>query len=82
MKGAKMPKRKVVYVSPNENGDWSVKNEGAKRALKNFSNKIDAVKFGRQVAKNARLGQLKIQKRDGAFQKEYTYGSDPYPPEG
>ncbi len=37
---------------------------------------------GRQVAKNADLGQLKTQKRDGTFQAEYTYGKDPHPPEG
>ena len=77
-----MPKRKVVCVSPSDKGNWSVKGEGAQRALKNFENKKDAVEFGRQVAKNADLGQLKIQKQDGTFQKEYTYGKDPYPPEG
>ncbi len=77
-----MAKRKVVYVSPSDKGNWRVKSEGAQRALKNFENKNDAVKFGRQVAKNAPLGQLKIQKQDGTFQKEYTYGKDPYPPEG
>ena len=77
-----MPKRRVVYVSPKDNGNWSVKTQGSQRALKNFENKKDAVDFGRQVAKNADLGQLKIQKQDGAFQKEYTYGKDPFPPEG
>lgn len=77
-----MRKRKVVYVSPAGKGDWNVKGEGAKRALKKFENKADAVNFGRQVAKNADLGQLKIQRRDGTFQTEYTYGNDPFPPEG
>jgi hypothetical protein len=78
----KMSKRKVVYVSPRDKGKWIVKGEGAQRAMKNFENKADAINFGRQVAKNADLGQLKIQKRDGIFQKEYTYGKDPHPPEG
>ena len=77
-----MGKRKVVYVSPREEGKWSVKGEGAQRALKNFENKKDAVDFGRQIAKNADLGQLKVKRRDGTFQAEYTYGKDPYPPEG
>ncbi|WP_084517661.1 DUF2188 domain-containing protein [Desulfatiglans anilini] len=76
-----MAKRKVVYVTPATKGNWSVKTEGAERALKNFENKKDAVDFGRQVAKDA-SGQLKIQKKDGTFQTEYTYGNDPYPPEG
>ena len=77
-----MPKRKVVYVSPTGNGDWNVKGQGAQRALKKFENKSDAVDFGRKVAKNADLGQLKIQKKDGTIQTEYTYGKDPFPPEG
>ncbi len=77
-----MPKRKVVYVSPREGGKWSVKNEGAQRALKNFENKKDAVNFGPNIAKNADFRQLKIQKQDGTFQKEYTYGKDPFPAEG
>ena len=77
-----MSKRKVVYVSPSDNGKWSVKGEGAQRAMKNFENKADAINFGRQVAKNADLGQLKIQKRDGTVQKEYPYGNASCPPEG
>lgn len=75
-------KRKVVYVSPNDKDGWSVKNEGTQRALKNFEKKEGAVDFGRQVAKNADLGQLKTQKRDGTFQTEHTYKKDPFPPEG
>ena len=75
-------KRRVVYASPSEKEKWSVKGEGAQRALKNFGNKKDAVDFGRQVAKNADQGQLKTQKRVGTFQKEYACWSDPYPPEG
>jgi len=77
-----MPKRKVIYVSPNNKKGWKVKSEGAQKALKNFDNKKDAIDFGRQAAQNADLGQLKIQKLDGTFQTEYTYGKDPFPPEG
>lgn len=77
-----MGKRKVVYVSPTDKGNWNVKTEGAQRALRSFENKKDAVEFGRQVVKNADLGQLKIKKQDGTFQKEYTYRKDPFPPEG
>ena len=55
-----MPKRKVVYVSPSDKGKWSVKTQGAQRALKNCATKNDAVGFGQQLAKKAGLGQLKI----------------------
>jgi len=77
-----MPKGKVVYVSTSDSSKWSVKGEGARKSLKNFENKKDAVYFGRQVAKNAGFGQLKIQKRERKFQAEYTYGNNPFPPEG
>jgi hypothetical protein len=77
-----MPKRRVIYVSPNKGNGWSVKKEGARRALKNFEKKKDAIDYGRQTAKNADLGQLKIKKEDGTFQTEYTYDKDPFPPEG
>jgi hypothetical protein len=77
-----MSKRKVVYISPTDKGKWSVKNEGSLRAIRNFENKKAAVDFGRNIAKRADLGQLKIQRRNGTFQREYTYRKDPFPPEG
>jgi hypothetical protein len=77
-----MPKRKVIYVTPTNSGQWRVKREGSQRALKNFENKQDAVDYGRQIARNFDLGQLKIQKRDRKLQTEYTYGHDPFPPKG
>jgi hypothetical protein len=69
--------RKVLYVTPGKKGGWDVKNEGSSKALKNLDRKTDAVKYGRGQAKSADLGQMKIQKKDGSFQKEYTYGKDP-----
>ena len=59
-----------------------MKREDAQRATKNFNKKNKAIKFGRHLAKKSGLGQLKIQRRDGTFQKEFTYGKDLYPPEG
>lgn len=71
-----MPDRKVIHVTPK--GDqWSVKKEGADRALRNFDTKKEAVDHGRQAAKNASLGQLKIHGSDGKIQTEHTYGKDP-----
>jgi len=76
-----MFKRKVFHVVPD--GDsWKVKSEGSKRAVKTFDDKKDAVDFGREIAKNQPLGQLKIHKKDGTIQEERTYGKDPYPPKG
>lgn len=75
-----MSKRKVYQVSPKktESGtDWTVKKEGGKRAIKQHKDKDEAVKHARKLAKNQKLSQLKIKDRNGKYQKEHTYGSDP-----
>ena len=74
--------RKVYHVTPTGNGDWKVKGQGASRADSIYENKSDAVDRARDLAKSQPLGQLVIHKKDGTFQTEHTYGSDPFPPEG
>ena len=69
--------RKRVWVSPDGDGGWNVKTQGAKRAAANFEDKLDAVDRAKDIAKNAPLGQVVIQKRDGEIQTEHTYGKDP-----
>jgi len=76
-----MAKRKIYHVVPDPKG-WAVKQEGSKRASKRFPTKDEAIKYGKNLAKKARLGQLKIHKKNGAFQTEYTYKNDPFPPKG
>jgi len=78
-----MGKRKAIHVVPTEGEkDWGVRSEGSPRLIKKFSNKQDAIDYGREIAKKASLGQLKIHDKKGKFQTEYTYGRDPYPPKG
>lgn len=77
-----MGKRTVYYVSPQGDGDWKVKKEGATKATNVYANKEDAVQRAKELAKNQELGQVKIQKSDGKFQTEHTYGKDPFPPKG
>lgn len=40
------------YVIPNDKGGWNVKRGGATKSLRHFSNKGEAVKYGREVSKN------------------------------
>ncbi len=75
-------KEQWFYVSPNKGDDWDVKRQGTQRSSSHFENKDEAVDFGRHLATQPDLGQLKIQKRDGTFQTEHIYGKDPHPPEG
>lgn len=77
------PKRTVVHVVPNtKKGGWDVKKAGNQRATAHTTKKTDAVATGKQIAKKAPLGQIKIHKQDGKIQTEHTYGKDPHPPEG
>jgi hypothetical protein len=73
-----MAKRKVYHVTKNTKGDgWNVKQEGAQRASGNFGTKQQAIQRGKQLAKNAPIGQIKIHGQDGKIQTEHTYGQDP-----
>jgi hypothetical protein len=76
-----MLRRKVYHVIP-DGYSWKVKSEGSKRAVKTFDHKKNAVDFGREIAKNQPLAQVKIHKKDGTIQEERTYRKDPYPPKG
>ena len=77
-----MPKRKTYHVTKNPEGGWNVKGAGAKRASGHFDTKQQAVQRGKELAKNAPLGQIKIHGQDGKIQTEHTYKKDPYPPKG
>jgi len=72
-----MAGRKVVWVSPNGNGGWKAKTEGASKAAGNFNVKDKAMDRAKEIAKSVPLGQVKVQKCDGTIQTEYTYGQDP-----
>lgn len=77
-----MSRRKKFHVTPTGSGNWKVIRQGGSKASGIFENKTEAIERGRELAKKNRLGQLIIHKKDGKFQTEYTYGEDPFPPEG
>lgn len=76
-KEEQMTKRKVVWVSPDGKGGWDAKTQGSQRAAGNYADKAEALGKAKEVAKNAPFGQVKVQRRDGKIQTEYTYGKDP-----
>lgn len=77
-----MANRKTCHVTPNKEGGWNVKGQGASRASSTHETKAEAVDRGRELAKSHDLGQLVIHKQDGTIQTEYTYVQDPHPPKG
>jgi hypothetical protein len=70
-----MPDRKKVTVEPASKG-WKVEVNGV-FGDRDFEKKTQAIRYGREQAKGAELGQLTIKGQDGRIQREYTYGKDP-----
>lgn len=70
--------KKNQHVVPTENG-WGVKGEGNSKLTKETSTKAEALKVGREIAKN-QGSELFIHGRDGKIQDRDSYGNDPCPP--
>ena len=74
--------RKSYHVTPNADDGWKVKAAGGERASSTHETKAQAVERARELAKNQDKSQVVVHRRDGTIQTEWTYGSDPFPPEG
>jgi hypothetical protein len=68
--------RMSYHVTPSGSG-WSVRRAGAARADSIHDNKPDAITRAKDLATRGALGQVKVHRRDGEIQTEYTYGRDP-----
>jgi len=75
--------RRKLYVSPS--GDrWKV-HEGGSKVHGYFHTQGNAINFARRFLSKFRAGmlsQILVQRPDGRFRTEWTYGSDPFPPVG
>jgi hypothetical protein len=74
---------KNLFVSPHQ-GDWIVHFE-KESAGPVFGLKEAAIRHARSVVSGRKEGEvfsIRVQKADGTFQSEWTYGKDPYPPKG
>lgn len=69
---------KDVYVVPTDEG-WGVRRPNTDRLSKAFDKKEDAVKYGKDLAKQDKT-ELTILKKDGKIQNKNSYGNDPNPP--
>lgn len=66
---------KNQHVVPHD-GQWGVKGEGNDKMTKVFEKKEDAVKYGREIARNQE-SELIIHGMDGQIQSKDSYGNDP-----
>ncbi|HEV8286384.1 MAG TPA: DUF2188 domain-containing protein [Chitinophagaceae bacterium] len=73
--------RKFLYVSPLGT-QWKVHWQHDEYG-KVFVTKEEAIRHAKKIVSQLAEGQIssiRVQKADGTFQDEWTYGNDPYPP--
>lgn len=68
--------RNVYHVLP-KGDDWEVRLEGNKTNEGIYNRKVDAISRARDLAMDARLGQVIVHRRNGTIESESTYGEDP-----
>ena len=69
--------KKNVHVVSTGSG-WTVKKEGASRAIRRFDSQQAAVAYGRSVSKSDST-DLIVHNRNGLIRSKDSYGSDPVP---
>ena len=57
------------------------KREGGTRASNHAETKVEAVKLGKELAKNSGTEHV-IHNKDGKIGEKNSYGNDPFPPKG
>lgn len=72
-----------LYVSP-DGLNWKVQWQGGNVASRHGT-QTDAIKSARKLVGSLSEGtcsQILVQRPDGTFRTEWTYGEDPFPPPG
>lgn len=72
---------KNQHITPHPNGGWQVKGAGNSKATVVTSTQWEAIKIGRDIAKN-QGSELFIHNKQGQIRERNSYGNDPYPPKG
>ena len=68
------------HVDP-AGGQWGVGREGSNRLTSIHPTQGEAIDAGREIARNQQT-ELVIHRPDGTIREGYSYGNDPFPPEG
>ena len=74
-----MVRKRNIWVSPREDGEWEVQREGAKRPSKVTERQADAERAAREMGQRDGV-EVIVQGRDGRIRSKDSYGSDPLPP--
>ena len=62
----------AIMVTPNEQGGWSVKRSGARRALKRFDTKEAAVSYAQGICEKTGESTY-ILRKDGGISMKHEY---------
>ena len=74
--------RKIIYVL-SHGPKWEVKCDHCNSGIKDTQ--AEAIKLAKQHISNlpqGTLAQILVQRDNGQFRTEWTYGEDPFPPKG
>lgn len=71
---------KDQHIVPHKDG-WAVKGAGNERATSVHQTQADAIKAGREIARNNQ-SEILIHGRNGQIRERDSYGNDPHPPKG
>jgi hypothetical protein len=69
-----------TYFLSFEGGLWQLSSPGAKRAIRNFDTREDAMEYSTAYVR-AHGGFLKIRTEEGKFEKKLTYPEKPRKPD-
>lgn len=72
--------KKQVHVVPHSEG-WAIKTSGSDKAYRITETQTEAIKIGKEVAKN-NATELLIHGTNGKIREKNTYGPDSFPPAG
>ncbi len=73
-----MANRNNVHIVQRDKG-WGTLREGGQRATEVFDTQEQAIRAGRQMARQGQ-GELLIHGEDGRIRARDSYGNDPCPP--
>ncbi|MBO5337510.1 MAG: DUF2188 domain-containing protein [Lachnospiraceae bacterium] len=69
------------HITPHPDGGWQVKGAGNTRATVRTNTQTEAIKIGRNIARN-QGSELVIHRPNGQIRAKDSYGNDPFPPKG
>lgn len=72
---------KNQHVVQNDDGSWGVLGEGNSKLTSKHKTQKDAIKAGKERAKNQK-SELLIHGTDRKIRDKRSYGNDPNPPKG